>query len=171
MFIGKGHLRNQVYLATGFSGDGLTWGSLGAQLITDLINNHVNVYATLFQPARFKPLASAKEFISENVDVAYQFVTGWLEAESLEKSIKPGQSRVVQDGLRKIAIYKDENGVIHKCGAVCSHMKAIVRWNDAEETWDCPAHGGRFTKDGKRLEGPPLHDLDLGTVSVKHHAK
>lgn len=161
-YIGKGYLRKNIYLATGFSGDGLTWGTIGAQLITDQINQNLNVYANLLQPGRFKPIASAKDFIAENMDVAYQFITGWLEDES-HKTLKPGTTRVVQDGLHKVAIYKDENGIIHKCSAVCSHMKAIVRWNDAEKTWDCPAHGGRYTKDGKRLEGPPLHDLeDLG---------
>jgi Rieske Fe-S protein len=35
----------------------------------------------------------------------------------------------------------------------------VLKWNDAEETWDCPLHGSRFASDGKVLEGPSTHDL------------
>jgi glycine/D-amino acid oxidase-like deaminating enzyme len=39
---------------------------------------------------------------------------------------------------------------------VCTHLGGIVRWNEAERSWDCPLHGSRFDEDGSVLEGPAV---------------
>jgi Rieske Fe-S protein len=40
-------------------------------------------------------------------------------------------------------------------------MKTLLRFNPAERTWDCAAHGGRFDTDGHPLEGPPRKALKI----------
>ena len=45
-------------------------------------------------------------------------------------------------------------GVERRVSAVCPHLGGILRWNDAETSWDCPLHGSRFGPDGQVLEGP-----------------
>lgn len=51
------------------------------------------------------------------------------------------------------------DGVEHAVGAVCPHLGGILRWNDAERSWDCPLHGSRFAATGEVLEGPATEDL------------
>ncbi len=43
--------------------------------------------------------------------------------------------------------------------AVCTHLGGVLRWNDAERSWDCPLHRSRFSPTGRVLEGPAVDDL------------
>jgi Rieske Fe-S protein len=63
-------------------------------------------------------------------------------------------------GLSPVAGYKDPDGVLHKLSAVCTHLGCVVAWNPAEQTWDCPCHGSRFSFDGRVIQGPAVKDLE-----------
>jgi len=43
--------------------------------------------------------------------------------------------------------------------AICTHLGGALRWNEAEQSWDCPLRGSRFTANGKVLEGPATKAL------------
>lgn len=158
--------RSNVYVITGDSGMGMTHGTLGGRLVSDLILGHTNPYAGLYSPSRWAP-AALKTLLEENANMAAQY-TDWLTGGEVKSAdeIPPGQGAVVRSGLTKLAIYKDDHGGVHEMSAVCPHMGGIVQWNPGEKTWDCPCHGSRFSCTGEMQHGPAASDLK----PVEQHA-
>ena len=143
-----------VFIATGFSGTGMTYGTITGMLLTDLIQGRENAWAKTYDPSRIT-VGAAKEFARENLNVAAQYadlVTGG-EVESTG-NIKRGTGAIVRRGLKKIAVYRDEEGVLHERSAICPHLGCVVDWNPGEKTWDCPCHGSRYHRDGHVINGP-----------------
>lgn len=159
--VGKADKDTEVYIATGFSTDGLTYGTMAAQIITDLIAGKGNPYAETYSPNRHHPLQSAPGFIKENVNVLVQYLKDFPGVGDVDdyKEIQPGEGKVVAKDGEKIAAFRDMHNELHLCSAVCTHMECIITWNEAERSWDCPCHGSRFNYDGTVLEGPAIADL------------
>ena len=159
-YIGRNPLDGpNIFIATGDSGQGMTHGTIAGILLTDLIMERENPWASLYDPAR-KTLAAAERFVKENVNVALQYgawVTGG-DVSSTEEIVS-GTGAVVRRGLTKVAAYRDEAGTLHECSAVCPHLGCVVEWNANESTWDCPCHGSRFDMQGALLCGPANCDL------------
>jgi Rieske Fe-S protein len=61
-----------------------------------------------------------------------------------------------------LAVYKDENGKVHKYSALCPHLKGVVCWNAVEKSFDCPVHGSRFSAEGVCVSGPAKMNLSPG---------
>jgi glycine/D-amino acid oxidase-like deaminating enzyme/nitrite reductase/ring-hydroxylating ferredoxin subunit len=148
-----------VYIATGDSGMGMTHGTIAAMLITDLMMERTNAWATLYDPSRKSPKA-AGTFVQENLNVAAQY-GDWLSSGDVESEdqIPKGTGAILRHGIQKIAVYRDEGGELHRCSAVCPHLKCIVAWDSIEHSWNCPCHGSRFNAYGKVLNGPAKSDL------------
>lgn len=160
-FIGRANKNESLFIATGFSGNGMTYGTIAGILLTDLIQGKPNRWESLYSPDRLPRGESLYEFCKENANTLWQY-RDWLTSsdEMTEAKIKPGSGAVLRDGLKKLAIYRDDEGVLHKLSAVCPHLGGIVRWNEAEKTWDCPCHGSRFTSKGKVIDGPANSSLE-----------
>jgi glycine/D-amino acid oxidase-like deaminating enzyme/nitrite reductase/ring-hydroxylating ferredoxin subunit len=160
-FIGRNPLdADNVYVITGDSGMGMTHGTIGGLLVTDLILERENPWTELYDPARVRS-GAAVEWVKENMNVALQY-KDWLtggDVGSIDE-ITPGNGAVVVESGRKIAVYRDERGTVHRRSAVCPHLGCIVAWNPAAGTWDCPCHGSRFDKFGGVFNGPSPKDLD-----------
>ena len=170
-YIGAGGHDN-VYIATGFAADGLTWGTVAAEVIGSLIAGRESRVADLLTPRRFTPVKSAKVWAAENATVLRHFVgdrLGTADAATLA-SIGPGEGRVVDIDSGKLAVYRAADGELTVLSPVCPHLKCHVGWNPTESTWDCPCHGSRFDAHGSVIEGPALRSLQprtLGTTPMR----
>jgi glycine/D-amino acid oxidase-like deaminating enzyme/nitrite reductase/ring-hydroxylating ferredoxin subunit len=159
-FIGKNPGTDEhIYIVTGDSGNGITHGTIAGMLLTDLITGKKNPWTELYDPSR-KNLRATGAYLKENLNTATQY-SDWAtpgDMDSVDK-IEPGTGAVLRRGVRKIAVYKDEQGNLHLRSATCTHLYGIVGWNSLEKTWDCPCHGSRFDPYGKVVNGPAITSL------------
>ncbi len=158
-FIGLNPGNKHVYIVTGDSGHGLTHGTIAGILISDLIVGNKNAWQELYDPSR-KNVHAFGQFFKESCNVALQYTQLLSKGDvQSEAEIKPGSGAIIKKGFKKIATYKDEQGAVHQCSALCPHLGCVVAWNGGEKTWDCPCHGSRFTATGQVLNGPATQDL------------
>ena len=165
-FIGKPEADTQLYLAQGFSGNGMTFGTLAAMLISDSLLGRENRYAELYRADRFKPLATAGAVLSENAETAAHLVAGHVKpvADRPIAEVGRGEGCILKVNGKKLAVYRDVEGDVHAVSALCTHQGCQVAFNPTEHSWDCPCHGSRFDVDGRVLDGPakkPLEKHDL----------
>jgi len=163
-FIGKNPGNNNIYIITGDSGNGMTHGTLGGLIITDLINGVDNPYSELYDPSRIT-LRTGLDFLKEAGNMAYRLVKDWLSSGTIKEveELPAGKGAILSKGLDKIAVYRDDTGELHSCTAVCPHMGGVLQWNDDEKSFDCPLHGSRFTAYGEVVNGPAncgLHKIE-----------
>jgi glycine/D-amino acid oxidase-like deaminating enzyme/nitrite reductase/ring-hydroxylating ferredoxin subunit len=158
-FIGRNPGDENIFIATGDSGNGMTHGTIAAMLISDLIEGRSNNWTKLYDPARIT-LKATGSFLKEAGNMAAQYLD-LLAPEDVKSinGIATGQGAIINMGLKKVAIYKDEQNTVHAFSAICPHLGCVVRWNSSEHSFDCPCHGSRFTCLGNVVNGPALGDL------------
>jgi glycine/D-amino acid oxidase-like deaminating enzyme/nitrite reductase/ring-hydroxylating ferredoxin subunit len=144
------------YAATGYAGNGLTFGTLAAMMISDAIVGRSNPWTDLFDPGRKALTRGLWDYLKENVDYPYYMVRdrfAGAQAKSL-RAVRRGEGKIVERNGAKVAAYRDRNGAVTIRSAICTHMGCTVGWNVAEQTWDCPCHGSRFKPNGDVIAGP-----------------
>ncbi len=145
---------DNVYIHTGSSGNGITNGAIAGMLIPDLILGRKNPWEKLYNPAR-KTLTAANFYVEENLNVAAQYLQWVMPNEKISvDEIEPGCGAIIRNGMAPEAVYRDEEGKLHRLCGTCPHLGGIVKWNQVEKTWDCPCHGSRFKTNGDVVSGP-----------------
>lgn len=164
--IGRAAWGKNLFVVTGDSGMGLTHGTLGARLVTHLIQGQADPLAAVYDPNRWMP-GALLTLLGEATNMAAQYAD-WLTGGDVTSPdrIPPGHGATVRTGLTKHAVYRDKDGTLTELSAVCPHMGGMVRWNPGEQTWDCPCHGSRFTCKGEVTHGPAVTGLKL--ISPTH---
>jgi len=160
--IGRNALSQRVYVATGFSGNGLTYGTLAAMILRDACLDRPNPYAKLYAATRVESVAALGSVLGESVDFPLHLLSDALlppEARSLDE-IDRGEGKTIRVDGERLAVYRDPHGTLHAVSPVCTHLGCHVRFNAAEATWDCPCHGSRFDVEGRVLDGPAMRNLE-----------
>lgn len=160
-FIGKNQGCHKIYIVTGDSGDGLTHGVLAGRLISDEMDGIPNEWSSLYSPKRLGSIVKTlPSMIKHDVQINMQYKR-FLQTDIKDiEDLVPGSGGVLNSATAKpLAIYKDDEGKVHKYSALCPHMKGVICWNAAEKSFDCPVHGSRFSKDGICINGPAKANL------------
>jgi Rieske Fe-S protein len=156
-----GENAERQFIATGFCGNGITFGTVAAMMARDWATGSKNPWAKLFAVDRKKLKGAAWNYLRENKDYPYYMIKDRLagpEADSVTE-LKRGEGMIIGSRGKKRAVFRDRNGKIHKLSPVCTHLGCLVRWNPAESTWDCPCHGSRFKPTGEVIAGPAEEGL------------
>ncbi len=144
------------FAATGFAGNGMTFGTLAGIMARDRYLGLDNPWQELFSADRKKIRGGAWRYLKENADYPYFYLKDRLRgAESTAtRSVRRGEGKILKLDGHRVACSRDENGKLCVLEAECTHMGCVVLWNPAEKTWDCPCHGSRFHPNGEVLAGP-----------------
>jgi glycine/D-amino acid oxidase-like deaminating enzyme/nitrite reductase/ring-hydroxylating ferredoxin subunit len=149
------------FIATGYCGNGITFGTVAAMMARDWTTGRKNPWTELFSADRKKIKGATWNYIRDNKDYPYYMIKDRLarpEADSV-RELKPGEGMIIGSRGEKVAASRDRNGKIHRLSPVCTHLGCHVRWNPAESTWDCPCHGSRFKPTGEVIAGPAEEPL------------
>jgi glycine/D-amino acid oxidase-like deaminating enzyme/nitrite reductase/ring-hydroxylating ferredoxin subunit len=158
-FIGRNPGDENIYIITGDSGNGMTHTTIGGLLIKDLILGNDNPWTDIYSPKRI-PVKTPGIFLSEVLNMAKQYGDFIMKGDIGEvDDLANDEGAILSKGLKKIAVYRDNEGVLHSFSAVCPHLGCVVQWNADEKSFDCPCHGSRFSKKGAVMNGPALDDL------------
>lgn len=139
----------------------MIFGTIAGQMMTELIIKGSCKYQELYSPDRIGPLKSYKDFIKENTDVAKHFILDRFSYKNLDDTDKVaiGEGKLVKFEGQKIGLSRSYSNELIAIDPVCKHAGCLVKWNGAEQTWDCPCHGARYAPNGTVITGPSTENL------------
>lgn len=168
-----GEMAERQFVATGFCGNGFTLGTLAGAMARDQFLQRPNPWRDLLDVHRKKLRGGTWRYVTENLDFPFYLLRDRFARvkDGSTDAIAPGQGRIVSIDGQKVAASRDERGRLTLLSPVCTHLKCIVHWNDADRTWDCPCHGSRFKATGEVIGGPaeqPLENIEAKLPPALH---
>ncbi len=160
-FIGPSSHGKNVWTATGYSGTGITYGTLAGSVLSDLVLERENRFAKLYDPGRTKVGSVLGNVMTNVIEAPKRLIEKIarldVEASSVSE-IGEGDGKIVTSDGTKYAVARID-GELCTLDPTCTHMGCTVEWNGAEKSWDCPCHGSRFDIRGEVLNGPATAPL------------
>jgi glycine/D-amino acid oxidase-like deaminating enzyme/nitrite reductase/ring-hydroxylating ferredoxin subunit len=157
------------FIATGFSTDGLVYGTVAARVIAAQLGGHATaVFGELCKPGRLSPVKGASALLEEAGTTAKALLKDYLTHRQEQKltSLAVGDSAIVEVEGESFAAWRAPDGELFAVSPVCTHMGCKVHWNSVETSWDCPCHGSRFSPDGTVIEGPAIAALKRKHIAL-----
>jgi hypothetical protein len=102
-----------LFIVTGFGKWGMTNSMASGMLLRDLIVKGHSPWEDVYSPSRETKAASAISFVTENLNVAKELVSGKLERlDKLEDvELSSGEGKVVELNGKRAGAYRDERGL------------------------------------------------------------
>lgn len=154
---------DEVMVATGFSGNGMIFGTIAGKMLTDLIETGESEYEDLLNPSRIKFLVGFKKCFIHNIKSVSNLAKSRIISSGVKdiNEIGSNEGKIIKINGKTYAVSKDAAGEINVLENRCSHLHCIVNWNNLEHSWDCPCHGSRFGIKGNILNAPAERPLTL----------
>ena len=153
----------KILFATGYNKWGMSNSIAASLAITaEILGGNLPWAATIHH--RVTSPRGAAAAVALNADTIKTMAGAWAKAEAATPDAAAdtvpaeGEGIIVRHGRKPVAV-STVDGVTCRVSAVCTHLRGILSWNDAEKTWDCPLHGSRFTPGGDVLQGPTTESL------------
>lgn len=145
-----------IYAATGYNKWGMTNAVAAALNLSQQILGGSMPWADTLN-GRSPQARSVLTGVKENIGVGTTMVKDWVAAELTPLPDDPpteGEGVVGRDGVRPVGV-ATVDGATCRVSGVCTHLGGVLRWNDAERSWDCPLHGSRFAATARGSRAPP----------------
>ncbi len=151
-----------LYVATGFSGWGITNSIVAGQILATAIDGRQHEWAPTFDSTRTVPVRALDDLVRGNMPTAKAWLAGRFGSRApLNLAVlQPGDGEVFEVDGKPVAVSRDAQGSLHAVSAECTHMGCLLGWNRAMATWDCSCHGSSFDCDGQVLRGPAIPNLE-----------
>ena len=100
------------FVATGFSGNGMTFGTLAGMMACDAMLGRDNPWRRFVRPDRTKLGGGMWDYLKENLDYPYYLVRdrfAGAEGKST-RAVERGQGKILELNGQKLAVYRDRHG-------------------------------------------------------------
>ena len=104
-----GEIAERQFVSTGYAGNGMTFGTLGAMMACDQVIGRSNPWRPLFDVSRKNVLGGAWDYVKENLDYPYYMIKDRIvaaEAKSID-ALKRREGAVLTVGGQRVAAYRD----------------------------------------------------------------
>lgn len=159
------HYVNRVYIATGFAGNGLVYGTLAAKTIVSLISEKVSDSAELLSYTRTK--SSIQKPIQKSTQTLPKNKEGFIPIASIDE-LQEHTTICKKVGNLPLMIIKDKDQYfsLHN---TCSHAGgSLCEGNYENGIIQCPLHGARFdVKTGAVISPPAVRPQAIYPIKIQ----
>ncbi len=143
------------FIATGYRKWGMTTAMVAARLLCDMICCKENEQEDLYAPDVFA-LHELPQIAADGCRTVGNYLSYAIPSFKKQEKLKKGEGSAV--GFTR-GSYRESSIELHAVTLRCPHRGCKLHWNADEKTWECPCHGSRFDKKGKRISGPAQKDI------------